>query len=48
MVRGFQASTTVVVFVLLFGTVLAYFHGAPGKSREPTSPSTSLEASGDG
>jgi MFS family permease len=48
MVRGFQASTTVVVFVLLFGTVLAYFHGAPGKPLEPASPSASLEASGDG
>lgn len=42
MVRGFQVSTTVVVFVLLFGAMLAYLQNISTKSER-----ASLEASGD-
>ena len=45
-IRGFQISTTVVVFVLLFGAVLAYLQGGPVRPTQAASPSPSYEGAG--
>ena len=46
-VRGFQAASLMVVFTLLFGAALAYFHRSPVRPSTPESPEPSLQPGGD-